>query len=418
MGNKTIWIINQYGSLPTTGLGGRHRHLARELTKLGHKVSLISARWTHGTRDEAAAMSAPEQEVFEGFKFVRIPVSKYKHAHDKKRIANWFMFALRLLKLPKKLQERPDVILYSSPSLVGFLGAQRLAKKSGAKLIFEVRDIWPLTLIKVGGFSPKHPFIRFMSWIEKRAYSMSDYVISNLEGFYEHLQHFDVAKEKFSWVPNGYSEDDFQTTSDEEDKVVNGIRQQPFSVTYTGALGEANAMETLLGAARLLRDQPQIHINIVGRGRLEDKLKRLATEYQLDNVTFWGAVEKQRVQNVLSASNVCVICWKKVDLYRYGIAANKIFDYLYSGRPIINAYSGKYDLVTKANAGLNVEAENEQALANGIYQLSKMEKQEINMMGENGKNYVQSHHNYRIIAQTLDRIVEQVTVQPNASKGS
>lgn len=411
MGDKTVWIINQYGSLPITGLGGRHRHLARELTKLGHKVSLVSARWTHGTRNEDAAMVAPEEEVFEGFKFVRISVDKYKHAHDKKRIVNWFMFALRLLKLPKKLQEHPDVIIYSSPSLVGFLGAQRLAKKTGAKLIMEIRDIWPLTLIKVGGFSSNHPFIRFMSWIENRAYRMSDLVISNLEGFYEHLKNFGVPEERFSWVPNGYSEDDFQATNDDEDKVANEIRRQPFSVTYTGALGQANGLDTLLGAARLLKRHSHIHINIIGRGRLENELKLTATENQLDNVTFWGAIEKQRVHAVLSESDACVICWKKVDLYRYGIAANKIFDYLYSGRPIINSYSGSYDLVTKANAGLTVEAENERALADGIYELSLMDKRELNMIGENGRKYVQAHHNYAIIAKALDAKFEQVIAQ-------
>ena len=75
--DRTVWIINQYGSLPSTGIGGRHRHLSRELSRMGYKVTLVSARWTHGTRDDVAADSAPDQEVFEGFKFLRIPVRKY-----------------------------------------------------------------------------------------------------------------------------------------------------------------------------------------------------------------------------------------------------------------------------------------------------------------------------------------------------
>lgn len=98
---KTVWIINQYGSLPSTGIGGRHRHLSRELAQLGHSVTLISARWTHTTRDEAAADNAPELEIFEGFRFLRIPVKKYKDAHNKKRILNWFAFAWRIRKLEK-----------------------------------------------------------------------------------------------------------------------------------------------------------------------------------------------------------------------------------------------------------------------------------------------------------------------------
>ena len=79
---KNLWIINQYGSLISNGIG-RHRYLSKELTLLGYNVSLITARWSHVTKDEYLAMSAPELEVFEDFKFLRIPVIKYKNAHDK-----------------------------------------------------------------------------------------------------------------------------------------------------------------------------------------------------------------------------------------------------------------------------------------------------------------------------------------------
>ena len=159
MSKKNLWIINQYGSLLSNGIG-RHRYLSKELTLLGYNVSLISARWSHVTKDEDLAMSAPELEVFEDFKFLRIPAIKYKNAHDKKRILNEFYFAFKLLGIENKLKEKPDYIIYSSPSLIGYLSAYRLAKKYHAKIFFEVRDIWPLTPIQAGGYSPKTPFIR------------------------------------------------------------------------------------------------------------------------------------------------------------------------------------------------------------------------------------------------------------------
>ena len=93
-----IWLVNQYASLPRDGIGGRHRHIARELAALGHEVSVVAARWTHLTRDKEAALAAPALEWFEGFKFLRIDLPMYQHAHDPRRILNWALFALKLSK--------------------------------------------------------------------------------------------------------------------------------------------------------------------------------------------------------------------------------------------------------------------------------------------------------------------------------
>lgn len=405
---KTVWIINQYGSLPSTGMGGRHRHLARELSGLGFRVSLVSARWTHGTRDEEAADVAPELEEFEGFRFLRVPVIKYKHAHDKKRILNWFWFAWQTRKLRQKLGEKPDVVLYSSPSLIGYLTAYRLARKYKARLIFEVRDIWPLTLVQLGGFSAKHPFIVFLQWIEDFAYRKSDHVISNLEGAIEHAKHRGLQAHRFTWIANGFSEYELGRVEPAGLELRNSLVKQPFSVTYTGAVGEANALDTLVKAASLLKDYKEIHFNIVGHGRLLDQLKIMASELDLQRMNFWGAIPKAQVQSVLRGSDTCVICWRNSELYNHGLAANKIFDYLYSGRPIINAYSGGYDVISRYEAGVTVEAENEHSLANAIVELYRMSSRERDDMGERGRNAARKLHEYRRLSEKLSRVLSKL----------
>lgn len=403
--SKKVWIINQYGSLPSTGMGGRHRHLSRELVNLGYKVTLVSARWTHGTRCEEAADAAPEIEVFEGFRFLRIPVSKYKHAHDKKRIVNWFVFAWRIRKLGRQLNEHPDVIIYSSPSLIPYLTAYRLAKKFDSQLIFEVRDIWPLTLMQLGGFSSNHPFIRFMQWIEDFSYKKSDAVISNLEGSVEHMKKRGLPEEKFTWIPNGYSKVELDQKIQGNSKIIDEISRQSFSVTYTGSIGEANSLNTLIYSAIILKYNPDIHFNIVGRGRLENRLKAEVDRNDLKNVHFWGALPKVEIQSVLRASDVCIICWKDSRLYEFGLAANKIFDYLYSARPIINAYSGGYDLVSRYGAGLTVSAENPEELSNAIKVLASKNPEDLAEMGKNGFHFAEANHEYASIAKVLDNLI-------------
>ena len=406
--SKKIWIINQYGSLPSTGIGGRHRHLSRELTRLGYKVTLISARWSHLDTDEERSNTAPDIEIFEGFRFIRIPVFKYKHAHDKKRILNWFAFAWRIRRLASTHYECPDVIIYSSPSLIAYLAAYGLAKKHNARLIFEVRDIWPLTLMQIGGFSSKHPFIRFMQWVEDLAYKRSDFVISNIEGAVQHMSERGLSENKFAWIPNGYSEDELNDVEPADYVIANSINAQHFSITYAGAIGEANSLVTLLEAAELVKGNNEIHFNIVGRGRLADELKMKAKHMNLGNVHFYGAVPKKQVQSILRASDACIICWKDTVLYEYGVAANKLFDYLYSGCPVINAYSGGYDLIERYKAGVTVDAENPKALADAILELSQESEKEREGKGRNGKIMVSRYHEYAQIAQRLAKVVESL----------
>src|SRR5690606_17804391 len=139
----------------------------------------------------------------EGINMLWVRMPFYAQAHSKQRILNWLISSWRLSGLRKAISEKADVILYSSPSLLGDLGAERLARNIGAKLLFEVRDIWPLTLCELGGVSVSHPFIRLLQWVECRAYRNADMVLSNLKYAWQHMEKHGLDKKKFHWLPNG-----------------------------------------------------------------------------------------------------------------------------------------------------------------------------------------------------------------------
>ena len=401
-----IWIINQYASLPSTGIGGRHRHLARELAARGHDVTLVAARWNHLTRDEAAAMAAPEVEMFEGFRYVSINVPRYAHAHDKRRFINWVVFAMRMFRLKRLLKQTPDVILYSSVSLFGYLSAERMARRMGARLVFEVRDIWPLTLIQVGGMSPRHPVIRLMQWIEDRAYRTADHVISNLPGAIDHMQTRGLPKDRFTWVPNGVSLTEMSVQSAPQKAVLEDIPIDRFVIGYAGSLGTANAMLCILGIAEKMKHIPDIVFVLVGAGRQKADMQAQANERNLNNLLFLDPVPKDQVQNVLARFDVCFISWAHSPLYNFGIAANKLFDYFYAGRPILQMFSGQYDPVSEHGAGITVEAEDEDAAVNAALQLWKMSPEGRNRMGENGRRAVLEHHEYGHLAAKLEAVLQ------------
>jgi glycosyltransferase involved in cell wall biosynthesis len=399
---KTFWIINQYASTPESGMGGRHYYLAKELAKKGHRVYLIAAGYTHLLRHPPKLTEEfTLQAVTDGFTFVWVKIPEYSDAHDKARVLNWFRFTWQLLKLPKVIVDKPDVILYSSPSLIPFLGAQRLAKKLKATLAVEVRDIWPLTLVELGGYSPKHLFIRFMQWVEDKAYRDADVVLSNLPKAVDHMVIRGMRQDKFTWIPNGFDLAELESTQKLDERSRKALPKDKFIVGYTGTLGVANALDSLIDAASLLQKDTDINFVLVGGGKEKAGLVEKAKD--LNNVIFIDSIPKQQIQSMLMEFDICYIGWKRDPIYRFGIAPNKLPEYMFSSRPIVHAYSGINDFVEIANAGLSIPAEDPQAIVKAVLKLKAMSLEQRQKMGEKGRAYTLEHHDYAKLAKKLER---------------
>lgn len=403
---STIWIINQYASTPATGLGGRHHHLARELAARGHRVYLIGAQWHHLLREGQATDAAPLTERVDGYEFLRVPTPRYAHAHDKRRMLNWILFAWRLTALHRRIPDPPDAIMCSSPSLFAILGAERLARRFSARLVFEVRDIWPLTLVEVGGLSPRHPMIRLMQWVEDWAYRRADRVVSNLPGAASHMVSRGMEHTKFSWVPNGFSTAEIERPQPLEDDVRAMIPAGKFVVGYAGTLGAANALDTLLDAAEMLRAYEDISFVLLGQGKEKKALQLSASRRNLTNIHFLPAVPKDQVQSVLEHFDVCSLGLKAESLFRFGVSPNKLFDYLVSGKPIIYGIdSGHYRPVEDFRAGIQVPPGDAAALADAILKLRALKPAERRRMGENGRRAVLEQHEYGMLAGKLEAVM-------------
>jgi glycosyltransferase involved in cell wall biosynthesis len=402
---KTIWIVHQYASTPETGMGGRHFYLAQELAKQGHKVYAIASSSSHLLHTQPKLTGDMTFEAIAGFTFIWVKMPVYTEAHSKKRVLNWFLFPWRIQKLVKLIKDKPDVVLCSSPSLIAFLGAQRIAKKFSAKLAFEVRDIWPLTLTELGGFSVKHPFIRFMQWVENKAYRDSDLVISNLKGSVEHMVEHGLDRDKFTWIPNGFSLEEVNNKVPLSSLVTDKLPKGKFIIGYTGTLGVANSLDTLISAAEILKEYKEINFVLVGKGKERDPLEKSVKRKGLENVFFLNAVPKVQIQSMLNKFHVCYIGWNKEDLYRFGIGANKIPEYLYSGKPILHSYSGRYDSIFESQAGISVEAESPVLLADAILRLYSMSVEKREMMGKNGHKAALLEYEYSMLAKKLSDIL-------------
>lgn len=402
---KTVWIVNQYASTLETGMGGRHYYFARELAKLGYTVYLIGASYHHLLKKEPEQLTDIYIEQVDGFNYVWIKVPKYKNAHSIKRILNWFLFSFKLRKLKFKIKDKPDCIVVSSPSLISYLGASKLSKYFQSRLVFDIRDIWPLTLKLLGGYSDRHPFIRFLQYIEDKACHEADFVISNWPYADQHLIKRGLRPELFKWIPNGFSVDEFSSVTPLENEFLLAVPKDKFIVGYTGTLGKANAIDTLLDTAEILIDNPNIIFLVVGGGKEVEDFKTELSRRDLKNVIYMGAVSKQQIPAVLSLVDVCYVGFCNNPLYEYGNSLNKLPEYFASKKPIVYAITSPFKPVELANAGITVEAEDPKAISEAILQLYNMSKAQREKLGQNGYEYALKEHEYEVLTKKMGKII-------------
>jgi glycosyltransferase involved in cell wall biosynthesis len=169
-------------------------------------------------------------------------------------------------------------------------------------------------------------------------------------------------------------------------------------VGYAGSMGLPNALDTLLDAAALLKGEP-IEIVMVGDGHERERLTaRLAAE-GLARVHWCAPIPKAQIPAFLAAIDIAYIGWQRVPIYRFGIAPNKLMDYLMAGCAVLHSVEAGNDPVAEAGCGLTVAPESPAAVAQGLRELAGRSAAERRAMGERGRAFVQAHHTYPVLAQ-------------------
>lgn len=392
-----IWYLCKYVSKPGDGyVGMRSFYLMKELSNMGFEIDLI----TSSSNAFLKKKSFKKLDIISpSFSFHKIRGINYSKANSILRLLSWFEFELKLFFFNKRKLRKPDVIIVSSLSFLTIVNGLFWKNFYSAKLIFEVRDIWPLTLIEEGGYSKFNPFIIVLSFIEKLGYNYSDIIIGTMPNLKSHvLEVTNKNSSKVICVPFGIpsSNEDMVFRSDFAIKSAN----KNFVIGYVGTIGTTNALDTLFCA---LQEVDMVGLNIechiVGDGPL---LKKYKQKYgSINNLKFLGYVDKKDVGEVISSFDVVYFSTFKSKVWDYGQSLNKVIDYMLSGKPILASYSGFPSMINEANCGWFIEAENSDALAKKIIQISKFEKDKLVHHGSNGRDWIKANRSYKILANYL-----------------
>jgi glycosyltransferase involved in cell wall biosynthesis len=384
----------------------RAYYLAREFVKKGHEVRIFSASYSHLFKELPQTTGTFTKEMIDGIEYIWVKTPKYKSSKSIMRVISMLVFMFRLLFFKSSNKIKPDEIIISSLSLFPILNAYLWSKKFKIKFIFEVRDIWPLTLIEVGGFSKWHPLVIILAWFEKFGYKKAKYVVSVLPHAHLHMKKKGMKADKFRYIPNGISVEEVSNYENISKEIQDQIPKDKFIVGYVGTLGIANALEYLLDTAELLKENTNIHFVLVGKGGEEETLKAKVKEQKLQNITFIPSIPKIQVQSILQKFDICYLGWYNKGIYQYGVSPNKVFDYMYSGKSILHSISVNNDIISKAKCGITVESENPIAIKEIIIEFFLKDLGEMDRMGANGKAYVLKYHSYASLAQSYIQLME------------
>ncbi|HID48595.1 MAG TPA: glycosyltransferase WbuB, partial [Chromatiales bacterium] len=285
-----ILLINHYAGSPRHGMEYRPYYLAREFVRNGHEVTIVAASQSHvRTIQPALNNGRPGDEVIDGVRYNWLLTPPYS-GNGISRVRNMLSFVWQLYMRARDLanQYQPDVVIASSTYPLDIYPARRIARLAGARLVFEVHDLWPLSPIELGGMSRWHPFIMLLQRAEDYAYHNVDVVISMLPLVHEHMKEHGLQLEKLCIVPNGIDPDERGSNPvpvpPEISALLERIRKEGWKIVgYTGSHGIANALDTLLDAAHLLKGE-KIAIILVGDGPRKAGLMQRVENEGLDNI--------------------------------------------------------------------------------------------------------------------------------------
>ena len=403
-----ILLINHYAGSPQLGMEFRPYYMAREWQKAGHEVLIVGATFSHLRKRQPQ----PSDEVIDGVHYRWVKTNEYK-GNGIGRIRSMFSFIWQLKHRYKKILNGfvPDVVIASSTYPLDNYPAKKIADHYGAKYIYEIHDLWPLSPMELGGYSPKHPFIQVMQRAEDFAYANVDAVVSMLPKAIDHAEERGLPREKFFYVPNGIVEEDWENP----ENISNDLRSEiekirtkyDFIVGYLGGHAISNSLDSYIDAAKMLSDK-RIAFVLVGNGVEKQRLVKKVDDENINNVFFFDPIPKTQVPSLLSFMDILFIGWKKNPVYRFGISPNKIFDYEMSGKPIVHAVEAANDPVAEAGCGISVEPENANAIASAIMELSSLPKEERDKLGIKGHDYVLKNHTYSVLANKFIQVFKEI----------
>ena len=406
MSARTVWIINHYASSPTGASHTRHFDLAKFMRGLGWKTCIFASSVEVNTHvQRLGGREQDRSEVYSGVNFRWIYTPDYQD-NGTGRIINMLAFTWRLL-LKKTTADLPppDVIIGSSGHALAAAAAAILARRYRVPFIFEVRDITPETYIALGYMRRYSPYAIFLAQLEKWLCRRASKVVSVIPGYADYLSEHKIRAPEVVHIPNGVNLDNIGN-------ILPYKKRDIFRITYLGAHGTANDLHTLIRAMEIIEVSQgigSIECHLIGAGPIKQELVDYCTVKGLKQVFFHSPIAKNKIAETALETDAFIICLKKLpSVFKYGVGMNKLSDYLAMGRPVITIMESANNPVVEAEAGIRVQPESPEELADAISMMPGMSEEKLREMGQKGRRYAEKTYDMRVLAGRLAGILDRI----------
>ncbi len=394
-----ILYVSQYFPPEPGAPAARVYENCRAWVQSGADVSVLTAFPNHptGVVPQTYRGKLYQSEEVVGIKVHRTFIYPAANQGFWGRSLNYISFALSALLFGIFKIKSPDVVVATSPQFLVALSGYMLARILRARFVFEVRDLWPASIVAVGALREGSILIRLLEVLEGFLYRHADHIVVVAEPYKALIDSKGVSDSKISVIQNGVDLILFRPGPKPLDLLHEHRLDGKFVVSYVGTVGMAHGVGMILSAAMQMRALQDVHFVVVGEGAERAELCACAEKEDLTNVTFLGAVPRSKVREWIVASDVCVVTLRNKALFRK-VIPSKLFEIMACARPIILSVAGESaQLLKKSRAGIIIEPEDSGQLGAAVLRL-KEHPVEMREMGANGRTFVEAHFDRNVLA--------------------
>ena len=397
---KVIYL-HQYFCTPSMSSGTRSYEMARRLVKKGHKVFMISSKHSHSEIKER------NFSIEEGIHVWWLPVKYSNNMNFIQRIYSFIVYCIYAYIIGRKLNY--GLVLASSTPLTIAIPGIFLSKIRKVPFILEVRDLWPAIPIELK-IIRNVLLIKLSQYLERISYRLSDKIIALSNGMRDGIINTGINKSKITVIPNGSDIELFNINSKSDIGFINQIdwiNTDRDIIIYTGAIGKINGLSYMaFMAEEMIKLNPDVLFCVIGDGIEKDKVNLLAKKLGIMNNNFYlvPKMSKKKLPQILSISTVLTsfVINKKI---LWNNSANKFFDGLAAGKPIMINYGGwQADLLNEYDAGIVVSPDDPISGAKKLNNLLQ-DKQRLQNMGQAGLELAKTVFNRNELYKSFENVL-------------
>jgi glycosyltransferase involved in cell wall biosynthesis len=384
-----ILLINQAFVSPDEPGHTRHFEMAKFLQSRGHELIIVASDLNYQTGQRTVARTGVYAEQnFDGVRVLRSYIYPALHRSYFWRVISFFSFMFSSVWTALQVKD-VDLVMGTTPPIFQAVSAWFVAGMRRKPFLLEVRDLWPEFGVSMRVL--KNPIvIASARWLERFLYARATHILVNSPAYKEYMIGKGVPEDKITYIAYGTDVDMFNPHVDGSTIRAELGLQDKFVVLYTGALGQANDIDTILRAAERLKVEEKIRFVLFGDGKERTRLRSEAERMKLSNVIFAGVRPKKEMSRVVASADVCLAILQDIPMFRTTYP-NKVFDYMAAGRATVLVIDGvSRGLIEESDGGVFVQPGDEAMLAEKILELSQDPKR-VQQMGLSAREYLVKH---------------------------